>query len=81
MPINSASGFPVDLTARNQLSLLSVGDVALMLQVPGSWVYERTRSRTLDRLPGFRLGKYWRFRQSEVLAWLEQQRSGNRLGA
>jgi excisionase family DNA binding protein len=56
--------------------LLSPGDVARLLQVPRSWVYERTRERSQDRLPGFRLGKYWRFRSSDVLAWLERQRQG-----
>ena len=58
--------------------LLTVEDVAELLRVPVSWVYERTRVRGAARIPGFRLGKYWRFRESEVLAWLEQQRSGGR---
>ena len=57
-------------------ALLTVKEVAELLQVPVSWVYERTRKRSLDRIPGFRLGKYWRFRESDVLAWLERQRSG-----
>jgi len=59
-------------------SLLSVGEVAELLQVPVSWVYDRTRSRGVNRIPGFRLGKYWRFEEREVLAWLERQRSGGR---
>lgn len=54
--------------------LLTVKEVAVFLRVPVSWVYERTRKRSLDRLPGIRLGKYWRFRQAEVLAWVENQR-------
>jgi excisionase family DNA binding protein len=54
--------------------LLTVKEVAALLRVPISWVYDRTRKRSLDRLPGIRLGKYWRFRQSEVLAWVESQR-------
>jgi excisionase family DNA binding protein len=57
--------------------LLSVEEVADLLQVPVSWVYERTRSRGLNRIPGFRLGKYWRFDECEVIAWLERQRSGS----
>jgi excisionase family DNA binding protein len=56
-------------------SLLSVEEVAELLQVPVSWVYDRTRSRGLNRIPGFRLGKYWRFEEGEVMAWLERQRS------
>jgi excisionase family DNA binding protein len=57
---------------RNEL--LTVKEVAVLLRVPVSWVYDRTRKRSLDRLPGIRLGKYWRFRQGEVLAWVESQR-------
>jgi len=57
-------------------ALLTVEEVAELLRVPLSWVYERTRNRSLDRIPGFRLGKYWRFREADVLAWLDRQRSG-----
>ena len=57
-------------------SLLTIEDVAELLKLPTSWVYERTRRRSSDRIPGFRLGKYWRFRHAEVLAWLERQRRG-----
>jgi len=58
-------------------SLLNVEEVAELLQVPVSWVYERTRRRGRDRLPGFHLGKYWRFDEAELRAWLECQRSGS----
>lgn len=57
-------------------SLLTIEDVAKLLKVPVSWVYDRTRRRANDRIPGFRLGKYWRFREADVLAWLERQRAG-----
>ncbi len=58
--------------------LLTVEEVAELLQVPTSWVYERARRRSVERIPGFRLGKYWRFREADVLAWLERQRVGAR---
>jgi len=57
--------------------LLTVHEVADLLQVPVSWVYGRTRKRSLERIPSYRLGKYWRFRQEEVLAWVESQRQGS----
>jgi excisionase family DNA binding protein len=60
--------------AQERNELLTVKEVAELLRVPVSWVYDRTRKRSLDRLPGIRLGKYWRFRQGEVLAWVESQR-------
>lgn len=56
--------------------LLTIDGVAEMLSVPVSWVYERTRRRSADRIPGFRLGKYWRFREADILAWIERQRVG-----
>jgi excisionase family DNA binding protein len=62
-------------------ALLTVEEVAELLKVPVSWVYDRTRSRGVNRIPGFRLGKYWRFREADVLAWLERQRSGGRANA
>jgi excisionase family DNA binding protein len=62
-------------------SLLTVEEVAELLKVPVSWVYERTRRRVSDRIPGFRLGKYWRFRAADVLAWIERQRVGARPNA
>jgi excisionase family DNA binding protein len=66
---------PADQTAQ---SLLTVEEVAELLHVPPSWVYERTRRRTINRVPGFRLGKYWRFRRSDVLAWIDRQQVGGR---
>jgi len=56
--------------------LLTVHEVAELLQVPVSWVYGRVRKRCAERLPGFRLGKYWRFSEREVLAWVASQRGG-----
>lgn len=47
--------------------VLTVKDVAQLLRVPISWVYQQTRKRSTDRLPGIRLGKYWRFRHDDVV--------------
>jgi len=57
--------------------LLTVHEVAELLQVPVSWVYGRMRKECTERLPGFRLGKYWRFSKPEVLAWVASQRGGH----
>ena len=57
-------------------TLLTVEEVATLLRVPLSWVYDRTRKRGAERIPGFRLGKYWRFREADVLGWIERQRAG-----
>jgi len=53
-------------------NLLTVKEVAKLLKVPVSWVYGRTRDRSTNRIPGFRLGKYWRFREADVQEWLEK---------
>ena len=52
--------------------LLTVEDVAAMLKVSKSWVYEHTRSRVVpraDRLPYIKLGKYVRFEAPAVRAF------------
>ena len=51
--------------------LLTIQEVAKLLRVPVSWVYDRLRRNAVSRLPGFKLGKYWRFRKNEVLVWLD----------
>ena len=71
---NAAARTTVTEAGREKSHLLTVHDVAEMLQVPVSWVYGRMRKRSVERLPGYRLGKYWRFRLTEVLAWIESQR-------
>ena len=62
-------------------TLLTIAEVASLLKTKPSWVYDHVRRRSRDRIPGFRLGKYWRFREADVLAWLEQQRVGTRPNA
>lgn len=72
LPIGSAPGATGE---RGQASsrLLTVEEVAALLHVPVSWVYGRMRKRSLERLPAYRLGKYWRFREDAIFAWVERQ--------
>ena len=55
-------------------SILTIQDVAALLKVPVSWIYDRLRESARDRLPGYKLGKYWRFRRLEILAWLDARK-------
>ena len=55
--------------------ILTVHEVAELLRVPVSWVYDHARVSGADRLPHFKLGKYLRFKASEIGDWLKQ-RSG-----
>jgi len=54
--------------------LLTVHEVAEILRVPASWVYERTRKRGLEQLPHLKIGKYVRFRLADVERYLETLR-------
>lgn len=51
---------------------LTAHEVAALLRVPVSWVYGRVRERSTEPLPGYRLGKYWRFREQEIVAWVKR---------
>jgi excisionase family DNA binding protein len=53
--------------------LLAAAEVAALLAVKESWVREATRA---GRLPHLRLGRYRRYRWSEIEAWLEEQNAG-----
>jgi excisionase family DNA binding protein len=62
---------------RDSTRLLTVEEVASLLHVPISWVYGRMRKRSTERPPGYRLGKYWRFREDEIHAWVKRQSRGH----
>ena len=56
--------------------LLTVEDVAALLKVSKSWVYEHTRSRGIpraERLPYIKVGKYVRFEPRAVRAFIDKQ--------
>ncbi len=57
--------------------LLTVRQVAELLQGPMSWVYGRTRRRGRDQIPHRKLGKYLRFDEREVQEFVEHQRVPN----
>ena len=52
--------------------ILTVEDVAELLRVPKTWVYEHSRARGMRRIPHKKLGKYLRFTESEVRAWFDR---------
>jgi excisionase family DNA binding protein len=57
-PVNGSS---------SEVALLTAEEVAQILRVPRSWVYGH-----LNELPVIRLGRYVRFRHSEIVRFLEQ---------
>ncbi len=54
--------------------LLTADQVAVLLAVPRSSVYEYAR-RTQGALPSIRVGRHRRFLRSDVLAWVRAMRA------
>jgi excisionase family DNA binding protein len=50
-------------------SLLTAHEVAELLGVPTSWVYEQSRA---GRIPTVTLGRYRRYRRAAIEAWLAE---------
>ena len=53
--------------------LLKPQELAALLAVPVSFVYDRTRQTAPDPIPHFKLGKYVRFELAQVEAWLAER--------
>ncbi len=54
---------------------LTIEEAAMLIRVPKSWLYERTRTNTV---PHIKLGKYLRFDRQELLSWARQFRRDGR---
>ena len=63
------------MSTQSKCELLTVQQVAELLQVPVSWVYGRMRTRSEERLPAYRLGKYWRFDREDILMWVARHQA------
>ena len=50
--------------------LLNVQELAEKLNVPVSWIYDRTRNGSTDHIPHYKIGKYLRFAEDEVIDYL-----------
>ena len=70
-PLSSLPQSPHDDSELHEL--LTVDDVAALLKVSPSWVYEHTRARgtvRAERLPYIKIGKYKRFDPRSVREFL-----------
>ena len=65
--IRKANAVPGDIMTRSE--------VALLLRCSEPHVVALIER---EHLPAFRLGKLWRFRRTEVLAWCERRENGSR---
>ncbi len=52
--------------------LLTLAEVADRLSVGKTWLYQRTKK---NEIPVIRVGRFCRFRWSEILDWLETQQN------
>jgi hypothetical protein len=59
----------------NQATLINAQEMAAILKVPVSWVYQRT-GLGQDRIPHLKIGKYIRFDPAEVLNFYKQRAPG-----
>jgi len=54
--------------------LLSVGEVAALLNVPRKWVYRRVGLKPPEGIPYLKVGKYLRLRESDLREYVERLR-------
>jgi predicted DNA-binding transcriptional regulator AlpA len=57
--------------------LLTPDQLAEKYQVPKSWAYHQTRQTGPDAIPRVRVGKYVRFPEKQVEAWIQTRSKNN----
>ena len=65
----------MNATPNDNARLLTADDVAELLGVPKTWVYEASRR---GRIPTVTLGRYRRYRRDAIEHWLREQESSPR---
>ena len=79
-----APGPDMNFVARSEAEADTVGelltpqDAARFLNVALSWIYEHVREDAKDRLPVLKLGKYLRFDQRDLRAYIDAKRDAAR---
>ena len=53
---------------------LNADEVAVFLRLPRSTVYKLAQEKVI---PGFKIGKHWRFRKDTFHEWLKKKESQN----
>ena len=51
--------------------LLTPEEAAEILRVKVSWLYQHTRRRSQDRIPFVKVGRYLRFCEQDLLAYID----------
>jgi excisionase family DNA binding protein len=55
-------------------TLLTVREVAEILKVPTTWVYEHARPNCANPLPFLKVGKYLRFIAADIMTYVRDSR-------
>lgn len=53
--------------------LLTIDEMADRLRVQKSWLYQFTRLKSDEAVPHLKVGKYLRFREEDVMRWLQER--------
>lgn len=69
-PVARPTAMMAHVRYRPMASLLTAEEVAELLQVNRSWVYNAARQ---DAIPHVRFGRYVRFRKQSIDAWLSER--------
>ena len=56
--------------------LMTAQELAAELNVPVSFIYDRTRKNGPDEIPHLKLGKYVRFDRAQIEKWKTDQERG-----
>ena len=57
---------------KEERNLITVDELAVILKVPKSWIYDRTRQGQ-NAIPHIKLGAYVRFDSEEVIKFFKSQ--------
>jgi excisionase family DNA binding protein len=73
-PIKTPYGGNTKDADNRMYRLLTVGEVAVVLNVPRKWVYRRVGLKPPQGIPYLKVGKYLRFRESDLREYVERLR-------
>ena len=71
-PADSLLGGTYGVRDDTMSQLLTVGQVATLLNVPRKWVYRRVGLKPPEGIPHVKVGKYLRFRETDVRGYIER---------
>lgn len=74
MARNGRTNDPEQLQLPFAARYLTIDQVALMIEVPKSFIYRRTAKGHGDPIPHYRLGGHLRFKLEDIEAWIESHK-------